>query len=136
MLDSAGKPESTTVLLAENEASARTVLLTILDRAGYSMIVAENGREALDLARKYYSVIHLLLTNFRMPGITGTELARQIRLERPNIKVMLISGYLEDNIEIVHQEGFAFLQRPFPQALLLQHISELLSGGSDSQSSF
>ena len=101
MPESAGKPESTTILLAEDEPAVRTLMLTILDRAGYSVIVAKNGREALDLARKYYGLIHLLLTNFRMPGITGAELARQIRLERPNIKVMLISGYPEDNIEIL-----------------------------------
>jgi CheY-like chemotaxis protein len=66
-----------------------------------------------------------------MPGISGAELARQLRLARPDIKVMLISRYPEDNTEILDQEGFAFVRKPLLQTLLLEHISELLSLGPD-----
>jgi two-component system, cell cycle sensor histidine kinase and response regulator CckA len=115
----------TTILVAEDEVSLQIFLCATLNRAGYSVLVAFDGQGALNLARKHDGAIDLLLTDFKMPGITGVELARQIRMERPGIKVMLISGYSGD-IQTRDEDGFAFLEKPFTPNELLQHIIKLL----------
>jgi two-component system, cell cycle sensor histidine kinase and response regulator CckA len=117
---------ATTILVAEDEISLQMLLSVVLNRAGYSVLVAVDGQEALNVARKYDGAIDLLLTDFKMPGITGVELASQLRMERPEIKVLLISGYLE-GIQARDDGGFEFLEKPFTPIDLLQQIVKLLS---------
>jgi len=68
-----------TILFVDDEAALRTLFFTILKSNGYSVIVAADGQEALALARRYDRVIHLLLSDFVIPGITGAELAERLR---------------------------------------------------------
>jgi DNA-binding response OmpR family regulator len=125
MLKTIDSSDATTILVAEHEIGLEIFLCAVLNRAGYSVLVAVDGQDAFKLAHKYDGAIDLLLTDFKMPGITGVELARQIRMERPGIKVMLISRYSGD-IQTRDEDGFAFLEEPFTPNELLQHIIKLL----------
>lgn len=120
---------SETVLLVEDEEDVRDLVQTILSGRGYEVIVARDPRDAEQVARKFPREIHLLLTDVVMPGASGRELAAQIMVSRPNIRVLYMSGYTENVVTSggLLEEGLAFLQKPFSPATLVQRIREVLS---------
>jgi DNA-binding NtrC family response regulator len=117
-----------TVLLADDE-SAITILYEIeLLRMGYDVLVAHNGTEAARIASDCNRPIDVLVTDWRMPGVTGDVLARQLMAGRPTLAVILMSGY-EEGEEIAKTFDPAqvtFLRKPFEPALLDQAIRILL----------
>ncbi len=117
-----------TVLLAEDEPQVRQLALRLLRGLGYNVLVAENGEAGLALARNSTQHIDLLVTDVVMPGMTGEELAGQLRRTRPDIRVLFISGYAEDSdaIERALREGDAFLPKPFTVSSLARHVREVL----------
>lgn len=117
-----------TVLLAEDEPQVRQLALRLLRGLGYQVLVAESGEEGLALAQGTTQEIDLLVTDVVMPGITGEELAVQLRQTRPDIRVLFISGYAEDSdaIERALAEGDAFLPKPFTAGNLARHVREVL----------
>ncbi len=119
-----------TVLLAEDEPQVRQLALRLLTGLGYRVLVAGSGEEGLALARKTPQRIDLLVTDVVMPGMTGEELAGQLRRARPDIRVLFISGYAEDSdaIERALREGDAFLPKPFTVSSLARHVREVLDG--------
>ena len=119
---------SETVLLVEDEAIVREVARMILDGAGYAVLVAGSGEEALVAAGRHTGRIHLLLTDVVMPGISGRQLADRLAATRPDTRVLFMSGYTEDAIvrHGVISESIAFIQKPFPPAVLLRRVREVL----------
>jgi len=118
---------SETVLLVEDAQSARTVIRDYLESGGYSVVDLETPSRALEFARNHMGPIHLLLTDVVMPGISGVELARQIRSARPDVKVLYMSGYApraagSDESE----ESSSFLQKPFTSEHLLHRVRLVL----------
>jgi two-component system cell cycle sensor histidine kinase/response regulator CckA len=91
----------------------------------YDVLRAGSGQEALQLSRNYKPVIHLLLTDFEMPEMNGIALATQISLERPQIKVLLMSGFTGGML--VLNEGWHFLPKPFIPSQLRALISGLIN---------
>jgi two-component system cell cycle sensor histidine kinase/response regulator CckA len=115
------------ILLVEDEDSVRRLMHKFLDREGYQLLEARNPAEAEELAGVYEGPINVLVTDVVMPGITGPELAARLTKSRPEMQVLLISGYRHDTIE--HQ-GLApelnLLPKPFPASELLRRIQMLL----------
>ncbi|MFO0876509.1 MAG: PAS domain S-box protein [Gemmataceae bacterium] len=104
-----------TVLLVEDEAEVRDLARQMLIQQGYQLLFAQNGAEALALARSYPAPIHLLVTDVIMPGMCGGELATALRRERPELRVLFVSGY-NDNEVIRHGVTRAeeqYLEKPF-----------------------
>jgi two-component system cell cycle sensor histidine kinase/response regulator CckA len=118
---------SETVLLVEDEEGVRKVVRTVLQRHGYRVLEATNGVEALDLAEKH-ATIDLLLTDVIMPRMGGAETAARLRLARPKLKLLYMSGYTDDSV-VVHgvlRSDVAFLQKPLTPAALLLKVREVL----------
>ena len=90
----AGRKGGETILLVEDEALIRTLVQTVLAQFGYAVIEATTGAAALELWREHRGEIRLLLTDYLMPdGMTGLELARKLRQESPELRIILTSGY-------------------------------------------
>jgi PAS domain S-box-containing protein len=118
---------SETVLLVEDEAQVRRLVEAVLVRAGYRVLTAADGAEALRVAEAHAGEIAVLLTDVVMPGMSGRELATELARKRPAMRVVYMSGYTDD--PIVQQrvaEGAVFLQKPVLSATLLGAIRTAL----------
>ncbi len=117
------------VLLVEDEKGVRELAREYLEMSGYSVIEAENGTAALELAARHTGPIHLLMTDVVMPGISGRELAERVTQIRPGIKVLYMSGYTDQSVvrHGILQTDAVLLQKPFSLATLASKLSEMLS---------
>jgi two-component system, cell cycle sensor histidine kinase and response regulator CckA len=113
-----------TILLAEDEQPVRTFVLAMLQKNGYKVIVAVDGQEALKKARQFDGPIHLLLSDVQMPNMTGVELATQLTIERPDARVLLMSGLPAGMLLL--NAGWQFLPKPFMEEMLKTRILDLL----------
>ena len=114
-----------TILFADDDGQVQKFVAALLAKNGYHIILASNGLDALQKARAYESVIHLLLSDIEMPGMTGIELAIQLGRERPDTKILLISGL--DSGLLVLNNGWQFLPKPFMADMLRDRIRDFLS---------
>jgi len=116
-----------TVLLAEDEDAVRELASEFLKASGYTVLIAKDGLDALELAEQRRKPIHVLVTDVVMPRMRGTELARKLKRCHPELKVVYMSGYLEHNS---HPDGYEpeaeFLQKPFTRESLLLKIEEAI----------
>jgi CheY-like chemotaxis protein len=125
MSTSKPKPQSKqTILVVDDHADIRKSVSKFLGR-DYSIISASNGKEALRRSKSFKPKIHLLLSDFQMDGMDGIELATQITAQRPDIKVLLMSGYPEGML--VLNEGWHFLPKPFIPSQLRTLIAGLIA---------
>jgi signal transduction histidine kinase len=109
---------SETILLVEDEDEVRTVLNQILVSKGYRVLQASSGEEALILSRLHRGAVHLLLTDVTMPEMKGPELAQRLRAERPQTRVVFMSGYNDEQLSDGGPASPVCLQKPFsPQVL-------------------
>jgi len=117
-----------TVLVAEDEGGVRGPVRRILLAHGFSVIEAADGEQALLLAAAYPGRIDLLLTDVVMPGIGGAELARRLRLERPGLRILFMTGYSVEAVAThgVLAPGSTLLQKPFTVDELLGRVREAL----------
>ncbi|MEX2156437.1 MAG: response regulator [Gemmatimonadales bacterium] len=117
-----------TVLLVEDAAAVRAVTRQVLDRLGYTVLEAPNGKAALHLATKHHGPIHLLLTDVVMPELGGRQLAEQLTALRPELRVLYASGYTDDAVvrHGVLKPGIAYLQKPFTPEVLARKVREVL----------
>jgi CheY-like chemotaxis protein len=118
------------ILLAEDEKGVRELAREYLQTSGYTVLMAEDGRSAIELASMHAGPIHLLMTDVVMPGIGGPEVAQRIKALRPEIKVLYMSGYTDQAImhQGVLQDGAVLLQKPFTLATLASKLREMLAG--------
>ena len=121
---------SETVLLAEDEQLVRVLARKVLEQAGYRVLVAAGGAEALALAERHAGPIHLLLTDVVMPEMNGRELMRQLIARRPDVRVLYMSGYADEAIARhgVLDPGTAFMQKPFTPGALTRKVRAVLDG--------
>jgi two-component system, cell cycle sensor histidine kinase and response regulator CckA len=117
-----------TILVVEDETAVRSVAQRILASAGYSVLTASSGHEALNLCERHTGEIHLLFTDVVMPGMGGRELVERIVRKRPNLAVIYTSGYTDN--AIVHHgtldPGTNFVGKPFNASALLGKVREVL----------
>jgi DNA-binding NtrC family response regulator len=115
-----------TILIAEDDPSILQLLKANLERSGaYSLLLADDGQKALFLASDHKGGVDLLIASLQMPGMTGTDLARELKRSHPNMRVMLISPYPQ-GLLILHKE-WTFLQKPFLPSAILDSVREVLS---------
>ncbi|HEX4628118.1 MAG TPA: response regulator [Gemmatimonadales bacterium] len=121
---------SETVLLAEDEPLVRALARKVLEQAGYRVLVAAGGAEALALAERHTGPIHLLLSDVVMPEMNGRELMRRLIAQRPDVRVLYMSGYADEAIARhgVLDPGTAFMQKPFTPGALTRKVREVLDG--------
>jgi len=119
-----------TILVVEDEPSLRALAGRILRRRGYHILEAEDGPAALLAVAAYPGPIHLLLTDVIMPGgISGRQLAEQVRVQRPTIKVLYMSGYSDIVMtRTIFDPGQAFVQKPFTPDVLARKVAEIVQG--------
>ena len=116
-----------TILLAEDDPDLRDLLAGVLGQAGYQVLVARDGEDAIDRATAHAEPIDLLVTDVVMPGVTGPAAHRRILDERPGLPVLYLSGYAgEATEEGVDPDQDAFLAKPFQPADLLAKIRQVL----------
>ena len=123
-----------TILLVEDEARVRKLIIDILSAHGYRVLEATRGEEAVRLCRLHKSEIHLSVVDVVMPEMSGPDLVRTIAPLRPGMRVLYISGYTDE--AIIHhgilRSGAAFLQKPFLPDALVRKVREVLDTRSNS----
>jgi len=119
---------SETILLVEDEDQIRLVAREILRKQGYRVIEAGNAGEALLHCESYAGTIHLLLTDVVMPQMSGPELAKRLVRIRPTLKVLCMSGYMDDAVVRYGAlaDGMAYLQKPITPDNLTQKVRAVL----------
>jgi PAS domain S-box-containing protein len=122
-------PQGTeTILLAEDEPSLRQLMARVLRTQGYTVLEATDGHEALTLAQANGAKIQLLLTDAIMPGLSGKTLAEWLGQVNPAIRVLFISGYINNNAvrDAMSRPGTFFLQKPFNPLDLTKRVREAI----------
>ena len=118
--------EEDTVLLVEDQDAVREVLGAALKRAGYSLLEAANGEDALSVASDHPGKISIVVTDVVMPKLGGPDLYRRLIKMRPGIKVLFMSGYAEEQVRKCGVEGeSAFLEKPFSLGHLTRTVRSL-----------
>jgi CheY-like chemotaxis protein len=113
------------VLLVEDEAAVRELVERILRKAGFEVTAAPDALVALRVAAEA-PPFDLLVSDVVMPGMNGIELARELRAIRPDLRVLLISGYTEEAVGRVGPDGLVLLSKPFAADELLARIRQIL----------
>jgi len=126
-VDAIAPTGSETVLVVEDDAQVREVTVRCLRAAGYRVLEARAGREALDIAARG-GRLHLLLTDVMMQGLDGRAVASALRRDRPDLRVLYVSGHAEEVIvkRGVLEPGIEFLAKPFTPSGLLARVRQVL----------
>jgi signal transduction histidine kinase/CheY-like chemotaxis protein len=123
-------PKGETVLVVEDEAALREVTRRIFTRNGYTVITASDGPAALDIASSHQGEIHLLVTDVVMPHMLGKEVAEKMRMLKPEIEVIFMSGYARPVLASQGrlEPGVALVEKPFSEADLMATAGQVLNG--------
>jgi len=117
-----------TILVVEDDESLRKLVRVMLQSQGYQVLEARDGAEALARALDHPGSIQLLVTDVVLPGQPGREIAEQLRVRRPELEVLFISGYNDDALVrngVLHGD-IGFLQKPFSPSALGRKVREIL----------
>jgi len=120
-----------TVLLVEDEPAVRRLSHRVLERVGYRVLQARDGRDALRVMDEHDGALHLLLTDMVMPNMGGRELARRVRAARPGTRILFMSGYTDEPVQGAREADdleSAFIQKPFSPEELTRRIRAALDG--------
>jgi len=119
---------SKTVLVVEDDAALRMVVKKVLETYGYLVIQAEDSVIANGMARLQGGIVDLLLADINLPGLTGGEYAEYLRNINSNLKVLYMSGSLQDGLVRTHlrNKTAAFLQKPFTNQELILAVKRAL----------
>jgi PAS domain S-box-containing protein len=122
--------EAALVLLAEDEDAVRLFVATVLRREGFRVVEAANGAEALAAFAAMPEPPALLLSDVRMPGLSGIDLARRLRARRPELRVVLMSGWAGEALEELEsdRDGLPLLAKPFGGDAMLAIVRATLAG--------
>lgn len=103
--------EKKTILVVDDDARILALVSGLLNGSEYNILTASTGAKGLHQSRVFKGEIHLLLSDFQMPGMSGVDLATAMTLDRPQLKVLLMSGFKGGML--VLNEGWHFLDKPF-----------------------
>ena len=110
-----------TILVVDDDSFIRTFVQVVLERAGYSVLVAADGHEGLDVFRQYQDRVALLLTDVTMPRMNGFDLADHVLESDSRIPVVFISGNV-----LNADRGFGCIGKPFKADVLIDRVSKVL----------
>ncbi len=113
-----------TILVVDDDAAVLKSVSAILANGNYNVLTADSGSAALQQSRDCKTDIHLLLSDFQMTGMNGVDLATQMSRDRPDLKVLLMSGFTDGML--VLNEGWHFLPKPFIPSQLRTLVSGLV----------
>lgn len=118
-----------TILVVDDEPEIRKLVSAMVTSKGYNVLTADSGEHALTLARNHKTHIDLLLTDVVAPGMSGPMLADKLVEQRPDLKVLFMSGYDNTNVvqRYVVEKGHALLHKPFTVEELGRKVAELLN---------
>ncbi|MBE7211633.1 MAG: response regulator, partial [Gluconacetobacter diazotrophicus] len=118
------------VLIVEDEEIVRELVCQVLSEHGYNVMCASNGAEAMRMSADHRGPIALLITDVVMPQMGGLELSRRLTAARPELKVLYVSGYSEDdmNEQGVLSPDVEFLEKPFTPQAITRKVREILAG--------
>ncbi len=124
----AGAAGDETILVVEDEGEVRSLMQRVLKRKGYTVLTALDGEAALAIGRERKGTIHLVVSDVVMPRMSGPEMARQLEVLRPDVKVLYLSGYADEKVNLRGAIGAesAFLQKPFTPTALERKVREVL----------
>jgi two-component system cell cycle sensor histidine kinase/response regulator CckA len=114
-----------TILVVEDDPIVLSSVRTILENAGFCVLTATNSTEAIKKEDGYYETIHLLLSDVMMPDMSGPVISKLLKRHRPEMRVMLMSGYPEGNMLFLN-DGWHFIQKPFVPQALVAKVNEIL----------
>lgn len=119
-----------TVLVVDDEEAVRRLAVRMLTWTGYQAIEARHGREALSAIEEHGGPIHLILTDIKMPGMSGRELGRQVEARWPGKPILYMSGFASEVFQGgLLEPGAPFLAKPFTQDDLAAKVRTLLDAG-------
>lgn len=118
--------EKMTILVAEDDSVIRHLIRAILEKAGYQLLIAANGRHALEISSAHDGPIHLLLSDVMMPEMNGPDLAEQLQDTRPSTRVVFMSAYVDGALNL--DRACSFIQKPFQPNELVETICGALAG--------
>jgi DNA-binding NtrC family response regulator len=119
------KPNQKTILVVDDQPNILRSVSAFLSAGKYNVFTAASGEAALQKSKGYKGDIHLLLTDFQMPGMDGIQLATAMSIDRPQLKVLMMSGFTGGML--VLNEGWHFLPKPFVSSQLLALVVGLVS---------
>jgi PAS domain S-box-containing protein len=119
-----------TILVTEDEEHVRNLAVSVLRSCGYHVLAAKDGPEAIQISEQHPQSIHLLITDVVMPQLGGRELAERLQRQRPALRVMYISGYVDEEISqySASTPGMSFMSKPFTVEDLTQKVRTMLDG--------
>jgi CheY-like chemotaxis protein len=123
------------ILVVDDELAVLRMATTALAMGGYRAIVAENGVAGLECYMKAQDEIGLVLADVIMPVMTGIEMAEKIMDLQPAARILLMSGYSDDVIDIKARQKFPYIRKPFLPADLIRKIETLLGNSAAAASS-
>jgi two-component system, cell cycle sensor histidine kinase and response regulator CckA len=126
---------SATILVVEDEEQVRSLIVRMLEKRGYRVLQAANGRRALEVAVGNIGDIDLVVTDVVMPEMGGIPLIRELHKLRSGLPFLCMTGYTQD--EVAGSEGFDdrnLIEKPFSPATFLDRVQSLINGAASSSS--
>ena len=125
-----------TILLVDDESAITIIFEMELARIGYCVLTASNAQQAKQIAAEFHSTIDALVTDWKMPDMMGDQLVSDLLVQRPGLKVVMMSGSPEAETasHAFHKDQLTFLQKPFGISELNQAIRQLLGASSKQRS--
>ena len=118
---------SETILVVEDTDEIRRLVCGMLDLQGYNCLAAADGVDALQMIESGVEPVHLLLTDMVMPKMMGSELARHVARRRPDIRILLMSGFSDDPlVRSFERVPAIFIPKPFTAATLCSKVRQAL----------
>ena len=114
-----------TILVVEDDAAILRLVQIILEGGGFEVLVASSAKKAIRVEADFSRTIHLLLSDVMMPDMCGPDLADVLKQRRPEMRVMLMSGYA-DGAMLVLNHGWHFIRKPFLPTALLDSVTDVL----------
>lgn len=124
-----------TILVVEDEQQVRTLIVRLLEKRGYRVLQAENGRQALEMIQGTLAELSLVITDLVMPEMGGEALVREVTRIRSDLPCLCMTGYSQE--EVASLDGLHstnIIEKPFSPATFLERVQSMLNEGASSSS--